>query len=79
MPRVRLFNTIFHLRKINAKRIEFIKNNLFSFFHKFEQHCIEFYYAKMCRKLWPKARAKEDASGQMSKNFQVYFIYINFF
>ena len=31
MARVKLFNTIFHLRKIN---VEFIKNNLFSFFHK---------------------------------------------
>ena len=33
----------------------------------------------MRRKLWPKAPAKEDALGQMSKNFQVYFIHINFF
>ena len=30
----------------------------------------------MRRKLWP---AKEGALGQMSKNFQVYFIHINFF
>ena len=54
MPRVRLFNTILYLRKINAKLI-------------------------LRRKLWPKAPAKEDALGQMSKNFQVYFIHINFF
>ena len=33
----------------------------------------------MRRKLWPKAPAKEVALGQMSKNFQVYFIHINFF
>ena len=33
----------------------------------------------MLRKLWPKAPAKEGALGQMSKNFQVYFIHINFF
>ena len=38
-----------------------------------------FYYAELRRKLWPKAPAKEDALGQMSKNFQVYFIHINFF
>ena len=33
----------------------------------------------MCRKLWPKAAAEEDALGQMSKNFQVYFVCIIFF
>ena len=33
----------------------------------------------MGRKLWPKALAKEDTLGQMSKNFQVYFIHINCF
>ena len=33
----------------------------------------------MRRKLWPKAPAKEGALGQISKNFQVYFIHINFF
>ena len=33
----------------------------------------------MRRKLWPKAPAKEGALGQMSTNFQVYFIHINFF
>ena len=33
----------------------------------------------MRRKLWPKAPAKEGALGQMSKNFQVYFIHIIFF
>ena len=33
----------------------------------------------MRRKLWPKAPAKEGALGQMSKNFKVYFIHINFF
>ena len=33
----------------------------------------------MRRKLWPKAPAKEGTLGQMSKNFQVYFIHINFF
>ena len=31
-------------------------------------HSFRFYYPKMRRKLWPK----------MSKNFQVYFIHINF-
>ena len=33
----------------------------------------------MRRKLWRKAPAKDGALGQMSKNFQVYFIHINFF
>ena len=33
----------------------------------------------MRRKLWRKAPAKEGALGQMSKNFQIYFIHINFF
>ena len=33
----------------------------------------------MRRKLWPNVPAKEGAWDQMSKNFQVYFIYINFF
>ena len=33
----------------------------------------------MHTKLWPKAPAREGALGQMSKNFQVYFIHINFF
>ena len=33
----------------------------------------------MRRKLWPKAPAREGLLGQMSKNFQVYFIHINFF
>ena len=32
----------------------------------------------MHRKLWPKVPAKESALGRMSKNFQVYFIHINF-
>ena len=38
-----------------------------------------FYYAEMRRKLWPKAPAKEGTLGRTSKNFQVYFIHINFF
>ena len=42
-------------------------------------HFFRFNYAEMRRKLWPKASAKEDALGQMSKNFQVYFIHIHFF
>ena len=33
----------------------------------------------MRKKLWPKARAKEGALGQMSKDFQVYFMHINLF
>ena len=33
----------------------------------------------MRRKLWPKAPTKEGALGQMSTNFQVYFIHLNFF
>ena len=33
----------------------------------------------MRRKLWPKAPAKEGALGQMEKNFQVYFVNMNFF
>ena len=33
----------------------------------------------MRRKLRPKAPAKEGALGQMSKNFQAYFIHINLF
>ena len=33
----------------------------------------------MRKKLWPQAPAKEGALGQMSKNFQVSFIYIKFF
>ena len=32
----------------------------------------------MHTKLWPKAPAKEGALDQMSKNFEVYFIRINF-
>ena len=32
----------------------------------------------MRRKLWPKIPAKEGDLGQLSKNFQVYFIHINF-
>ena len=42
-------------------------------------HLFRFYYAKMRRKLWRMAPAKEGAMGQMSKNFQVYFRNINFF
>ena len=38
-----------------------------------------FYYAEIRSKLWPKAPVKEGALGQMLKNFQVYFIHINFF
>ena len=33
----------------------------------------------MNRKLWPEAPVKKGALGQMSKNFQVYFIRIIFF
>ena len=40
MPRVRLFNT----KNLCKTNVEFIKNNLFSFFHKFEQHCVEEYF-----------------------------------
>ena len=32
----------------------------------------------MRRKLWPKAAATEGALGQMSTNFQIYFINTNF-
>ena len=32
----------------------------------------------MHRKLWPRAPAKEGALGQKSRNFQIYFIHINF-
>ena len=32
----------------------------------------------MRRKLWPKAPAKKGTLGQMSKNFQFYFIYTIF-
>ena len=40
--RVRLLNTIFRSREINAKlMLKFINNNLFSFFHKFEQDCVD--------------------------------------
>ena len=42
-------------------------------------HFWRFYYAEMGRKLWPKAPAKDGALGQMSKNFQVYIMHINFF
>ena len=42
-------------------------------------YLFRFYYAEIRRKLWPKALVKEGALGQMSKNFQVYFIHINFF
>ena len=41
-------------------------------------HFFRFYYSEMRRKLWPKASAKESAFGQMSNEFQVYFIHINF-
>ena len=33
----------------------------------------------MRRKLWPKAPAKEGVLGHMLRNFQVYFMHINFF
>ena len=39
---------------------------------------LRFYYAKMRKKLWAKAPVEEGALSQMSKNFQVYFIHINF-
>ena len=42
-------------------------------------HFFRFDYAEMRRKLWPKAPAKVGALSQMSNNFQVYFIHINFF
>ena len=42
-------------------------------------HFFRFYYAEKRRKLWPKAPAKEGALGQMSTNFQVYSIHVNFF
>ena len=42
MPRVRLFNTIFHLRKINEKVMLNSYKTIFSqFFHRFEQHYVE--------------------------------------
>ena len=86
MPRERLFNTIFHLRKINAKLMLNSYKTIFShFFISLTTLCRKifhffcFYYAEMRRKLWPKAPAQEDALGQMSKKFQVYFIHISFF
>ena len=42
-------------------------------------HFFRFDYAEIRRKWWPKAPPKEGALGQMSKNFQIYFIHINFF
>ena len=42
-------------------------------------HFSRFYNAEMHRKLWPKAPAREGALGQMSRNFYVYFIHMNFF
>ena len=33
----------------------------------------------MRKKLWPKAPTKEGALGQITKNFQIYFIHINCF
>ena len=47
-----------------------LSNNL-SFFR--------FLFAEMCTKFWSKAPAEKGALGQMSTNFQVYFIHINFF
>ena len=41
-------------------------------------HFFRFYYAEMHKKL-PKGPAKEGALGQILKNFQVYFVHINFF
>ena len=37
---------------------------------------LRIYFGEMRRKLWLKAPAKEGALGQMSKNFQFYFIHI---
>ena len=42
-------------------------------------HFFRFFYAEMRRKLWPNAPAKEGALGQMSNNFQFFFIHTNFF
>ena len=85
MPRVRLFNTVFHFRKINAKLILNAWKTIFShFFISLNNivpifHFFRFYYAEMRRKLWPKAPTKEGALGQISTKFQVYFIHIHFF
>ena len=42
MPRVRLFNTIYYLRKSYAKlMLNSQKKQSFLFFHKVKQHCVE--------------------------------------
>ena len=88
MPRVRLFNTIFHLQKINAKLMLNSWKTIFSLFfvslNNIVSNNLQFlpfltYYAEMRRKLWPKAPSLAGALGQMSKNFQVYCMHINFF
>ena len=86
MPRVRLFNTISHFRKIDAKlKLNSSKTILSHFFLSMNNivskklHCFRFDYTEMRRKLCPKAPVKEGSLGQISKNFQLYFIHINFF
>ena len=78
MPRVRLFNTIFHLRKINAKLMLNSYKTIFSHFFislNILSNNLSFLPFLLC---W-NASAKEGALGLMSKNFQVHFIHIKFF
>ena len=71
MPRVRLLNTIFHLRKIYRKTCWIHKKPFFLFFYKFEQHFhfFLFYDAEMHTKLWLKAPSSAGALGQTLKKF----------
>ena len=86
MPRVSLFNIIFHLRKISAKLMLNSWKTIISHFYISLNNSISnnfpfrpFFHCWMRKKLWPKAPAKEGALGQVSNNFQVHFIHINFF
>ena len=74
MPRVRLFNTIFHLQKLMQNfniNVEFIKKTIFSFFHKLYYKFLKFCkYIKL--KIW-----KIFVSGQFQKIYYRFMIASN--
>ena len=70
---------------MQIENLEFINNNLFSFFHKFEPHSVEsslissFFKIQICiDNCGPSTRQKYGALGQVLKNFHVYLIHMNF-